>query len=131
VKTLIEIEDQIKFIGSEDIKEFSEILIKMKARFKSIEKRGENHLRCWVVNKDNVGVCWIIFQNLRYSSMRFHRSSFEFNCTELQLRVDNWQLRKEVDFERNERLNLHYKLKSLNDVNTSNSFLKFINKKFI
>jgi len=105
----------IDSISSKDIEDVSEILSKMNAKFRSIERRGERHLRGWIVNKDNQGVGWIIFENLHYSSLRFHRSIYEFNCEELQLRLDNWQLKKQLQYERHGRLELHSQLRELNE----------------
>jgi hypothetical protein len=92
---------------SGDIKETSAILASMGATFREIETRGKTHLRGWIVNRHNVGVGWIVFENERYVSFRAHRSTFEFDCATLQLRLDNWQLKKRVDFERSRYLELH------------------------
>jgi len=122
MESLIKVTDKnpITDIKSTDIKEVSEILATMNARFREFEKRGETHLRGWIVNEDNVGVGWIIFENLGYSSLRFHRSIFEFNCAELQLRLDNWQLKRNVEFERKKRLELHYELSKLTNAIKNN-----------
>jgi hypothetical protein len=100
-------------IDSTDMKEISEILASMNARFREVEKRGGMHLKGWIVNKDNVGVGWIIFENMGYSSLRFHRSIYEFDCEKLQLLLDNWQLKKDVAFERHRYCELHSKFKKI------------------
>jgi hypothetical protein len=61
----------------------------------------------------NVGVGWIIFENMGYSSLRFHRSIYEFDCEKLQLLLDNWQLKKDVAFERHRYCELHSKFKKI------------------
>lgn len=84
-----------------DIEKVRTILAEMGASFKSIEKRGETHLKGWIVNKDDVGVAWVIFEHGHYTHIRFHRSSYEFNCKELELRLENMTLNRSVEYYKN------------------------------
>ena len=61
-----------------------DILTEMGASFRSMEKRGDFHYKGWIINGDGVGVGWIIFERGCYSSLRFHRSVYEFNKKELE-----------------------------------------------
>lgn len=102
--------------SSEDTEIISEILLKMGASFKSFEKRGDYHVKGWVINKDGVGVCWIIFERGNYSSIRFHRSVYEFNCEELELRLENMQLKRGLAQREEEFFSAHSELKALKEL---------------
>jgi hypothetical protein len=95
------------------IKQVKSILSEMDASFRSLEQKGQFILKGWIVNKDNVGVAWIIFESGCYSHVRFHKSVYEFNCKELELRLENWELTMDVKYYKQEFFNTHQKLKDL------------------
>jgi hypothetical protein len=90
-----------------------DILAEMGASFRSMEKRGDFHYKGWIINGDGIGVGWIIFERGCYSSLRFHRSVYEFNKKELELRIENMQLKSDLEYREKEHLMAHDKLMEL------------------
>jgi hypothetical protein len=100
---------------SEDYILVKNILLEMGASFRSIEKRGEYHYKGWIINSDSVGVGWVIFERGIYSSLRFHRSIYEFNKKELELRIENMQLKRSLEYHKKEHYSVHDKLVMLRE----------------
>lgn len=108
------------------------ILSVMQAKFCNFEERGNGFIRATIENQDKERIGWIVFENERYSHIRFHRSSYTFDCTELSLKLENFQQKKELDYYKSAYHETHAKLKALEekieDEKKGTIFSKLLNK---